>query len=81
MPHSQIKSFYSGMEIDEERKPQKDKKKEGDKKKKQDKKNAEPPKPKPPKTIEGALEAVSIIQLHEKTSFTITKNFYPKIKS
>lgn len=46
------------MEIDSV-KPPKDKKKEGDKKKKQDKKNAEPPKPKPPKTIEGALEAVS----------------------
>lgn len=47
------------MEIDEERKPQKDKK-NGDKKKKQDKKNSEPPKPKPPKTIEGALEIVSL---------------------
>ncbi|XP_063894378.1 transmembrane protein 214 [Helicoverpa armigera] len=64
VPHSQIKSFYSGMEIDEERKPAKDnKKKEGDKKKKQDKKNVEPPKPKPPKTIEGALEAIDAAEL------------------
>ncbi|XP_075980896.1 transmembrane protein 214 [Anticarsia gemmatalis] len=63
VPHSQIKSFYSGMEIDEERKPAKDKKKEGDKKKKQDKKNAEPPKPKPPKTLEGALEILDAAEL------------------
>ncbi|CAH0590493.1 unnamed protein product [Chrysodeixis includens] len=63
VPHSQIKSFYSGMEIDEERKPQKDKKKDGDKKKKQDKKNAEPAKPKPPKTIEGALEILDAAEL------------------
>ncbi|KAF9416213.1 hypothetical protein HW555_006372 [Spodoptera exigua] len=54
VPHSQIKSFYSGMEIDDV-KPAKEKKKDGDKKKKQDKKNAEPPKPKPPKTIEAEL--------------------------
>lgn len=57
MPHSQIKSFYSGMEIDDTRIIPKDKKKENDKKKKQEKK--EPPKPKPPKTLEGAFEAVS----------------------
>lgn len=62
VPHSQIKSFYSGMEIDDV-KPAKEKKKDGDKKKKQDKKNAEPPKPKPPKTIEGALEIMDAAEL------------------
>lgn len=52
------------MEIDEEKKPAKEKKKEGDKKKKQqDKKNAEPPKPKPPKTLEGAFQAVSMMPI------------------
>lgn len=59
VPASQIKSYYSGMEIDDTTKPQNNKKKDGDKKKKQDKKS-EPPKPKPPKTIEEALEAVNI---------------------
>lgn len=60
VPHSQIKSLYGGMEIDDTKKPPKDKKKEGEKKsKKQQDKKAEPPKPRPPKTIEGALEAVS----------------------
>lgn len=49
------------MVIDEEKKPAKDKKKEGDKKKKQQDKKAEPAKPKPPKTLEGAFEAVSSI--------------------
>lgn len=63
VPHSQIKSFYSGMEIDEEKKPAKDKKKDGDKKKKQDKKTAEPPKPKPPKNLEGALQAIDAAEL------------------
>ncbi|CAK1584254.1 unnamed protein product [Parnassius mnemosyne] len=64
VPHSQIKSFYAGMEIDDTRKPPKEKKKEGDKKaKKQQDKKAEPPKPKPPKTIEGALEAIDPAEL------------------
>ncbi|CAG9795904.1 unnamed protein product [Diatraea saccharalis] len=59
VPHSQIKSFYEGMEIDDDRKPTKDKKKEGEKKsKKQQDKKTEPPKPKPPKTIEGAFQAI-----------------------
>ncbi|XP_068620080.1 transmembrane protein 214 [Battus philenor] len=62
VPHSQIKSFYAGMEVDDTKKPPKDKKKEGDKKAKKDKK-AEPPKPKPPKTIEGALEAIELSEL------------------
>ncbi|XP_059057940.1 transmembrane protein 214 [Achroia grisella] len=61
VPHSQIKSFYAGMEIDDEKKPQK--KKDGKSKKSQDKKSSEPPKPKPPKTIEGALEAIDPIEL------------------
>lgn len=52
------------MVIDEEKKPAKDKKKEGDKKKKQQDKKAEPAKPKPPKTLEGAFEAVSSIFIH-----------------
>lgn len=50
------------MEIDDTKKPPKDKKKDGEKKGKKDKKT-EPPKPKPPKTIEGALEAVSLDNL------------------
>lgn len=58
MPHSQIKSFYAGMEIDDDRKPAKGK--NGEKKgKKQEKK--EPSKPKPPKTIEGAFELVNTL--------------------
>lgn len=65
VPHSQIKSFYAGMEIDDEKKPQKEKKKDGEKKSKksQDKKPSEPPKPKPPKTLEGAFEAIDPIEL------------------
>ncbi|KAM3960329.1 transmembrane protein 214 [Aphomia sociella] len=65
LPHSQIKSFYAGMEIDDDKKAQKEKKKEGDKKSKksQDKKSSEPPKPKPPKTIEGAFEAIDPVEL------------------
>ncbi|XP_045537438.1 transmembrane protein 214 [Papilio machaon] len=62
VPHSQIKSFYAGMEIDDTKKPPKDKKKDGEKKGKKDKKS-EPPKPKPPKTIEGALEAIDPSEL------------------
>ncbi|CAH0724228.1 unnamed protein product, partial [Brenthis ino] len=62
VPPSQLKSYYAGMEIDDTKKPPKDKKKDGDKKKKQDKKS-EPPKPKPPKTIEEALEAIDIAEL------------------
>ncbi|CAK1550700.1 unnamed protein product [Leptosia nina] len=62
VPASQIKSYYSGMEIDDTKRP-KDKKKEGEKKpKKQDKK--EPSKPKPPKTIEDALEAIDATELN-----------------
>ncbi|KAL0870073.1 hypothetical protein ABMA27_006234 [Loxostege sticticalis] len=63
VPHSEIKSFYAGMVIDEEKKPAKDKKKEGDKKKKQQDKKAEPAKPKPPKTLEGAFEAIDPSEL------------------
>ncbi|XP_053615013.1 transmembrane protein 214 [Plodia interpunctella] len=55
IPHSQIKSFYAGMEIDDDRKPVN---KNSAKKKKAQEKKAEPPKQKPPKTIEGALEAI-----------------------
>ncbi|CAH0401163.1 unnamed protein product [Chilo suppressalis] len=64
VPHSQIKSFYEGMEIDDDKKPTKDKKKEGEKKpKKQQDKKTEPSKPKPPKTIEGALQAIELEEL------------------
>ncbi|CAH2241011.1 jg4082 [Pararge aegeria aegeria] len=48
------KSYYAGMEIDDTRLSSKDSKKNGEKKKKK----SEPAKPKPPKTIEEALEAV-----------------------
>ncbi|XP_045501564.1 transmembrane protein 214 isoform X1 [Colias croceus] len=61
VPASQIKSFYSGMEIDDTKKAPKDKKKEGEKKGKKDKK--EPAKPKPPKTIDEALEAIDATEL------------------
>ncbi|XP_049876600.1 transmembrane protein 214 [Pectinophora gossypiella] len=60
VPHSQIKSFYSGMEIDDDRKPA-NKKKDGDKKKKE--KKSEPPKPKPPKNLEEALVAIDPVEL------------------
>ncbi|KAI5640139.1 hypothetical protein NE865_07396 [Phthorimaea operculella] len=58
--HTQPKLFYSGMEIDDDRKPV-NKKKEAEKKKKQEKKEAA--KPKPPKTLEAALEAIDINEL------------------
>lgn len=58
---SQLKSYYAGMEVDDTKKISKDKKKDGDKKpKKQQDKKSEPSKPKPPKTLEGALELVSL---------------------
>ncbi|XP_063830529.1 transmembrane protein 214 [Ostrinia nubilalis] len=64
VPHSEIKSFYAGMVVDDDKKPSKDKKKEGDKKsKKQQDKKAEPPKPKPPKTIDDALELIDPSEL------------------
>ncbi|XP_030031154.2 transmembrane protein 214 [Manduca sexta] len=63
VPHSQLKSFYAGMEIDSEKKPAKDKKKDGDKKGKKQDKKAEPPKPKPPRTLEEALEAIDVTEL------------------
>lgn len=71
LPHSQIKSFYEGMEIDDDTKPAKDKKKEGDKKpKKQQDKKMEPAKPKPPKTIEGAFQAID----HDELATIIATN-------
>lgn len=62
VPHSQIKSLYAGMDVDGEKKSAKEKKNSDKKGKKQEKK-VEPPKPKIPKTIEGALEAVSCLPL------------------
>ncbi|CAG9564224.1 unnamed protein product [Danaus chrysippus] len=61
VPHSQLKQYYSGMEIDDTQKPQNNKK-NADKKKKQDKKS-EPPKPKLPKTIDEALEMLDLSEL------------------
>lgn len=55
----QIKSFYSGMEIDDDSKPA-NKKKDGDKKTKNKQQKKNDAKPKPPTTIEGALQAVCI---------------------
>ncbi|XP_072942522.1 transmembrane protein 214 [Epargyreus clarus] len=63
VPHSQIKSYYAGMEIDDTKKAPKDKKKDGDKKGKKQDKKSEASKPKPPKTIEGALEAIDPTEL------------------
>lgn len=62
VPHSQIKSLYAGMDVDGEKKSAKEKKNSDKKGKKQEKK-VEPPKPKIPKTIEGALEAIDVTEL------------------
>ncbi|KAL4719927.1 hypothetical protein ACJJTC_015186 [Scirpophaga incertulas] len=63
VPHSQIKSLYGGIELDDEKKPQKDKKKDTEKKTKKQDKKIEQPKPKPPKTIEEALDLINISDL------------------
>lgn len=62
VPHSQIKSYYAGMEIDDTSKPPKEQKKGGEKKNKKQDKKSEPAKPKPT-TIEHAVYEIDLTEL------------------